>query len=102
MSLMDEFKKTIGERDKRIAYLESEVEKYLAMTRREKTEYHKMAERIAELEHDVKMRQRDNDELNIYLRKLERQLAEAQAEIQALRKQRDAGQWYPMQGADND
>ena len=28
---------------------------------------------------------------------LERQLAEAQAEIQALREQRDAGQWYPMQ-----
>ena len=43
---VDDLRKIRDEKDKRIAFLESEVEKYQAMTRREKTEYHKMAERI--------------------------------------------------------
>ena len=62
----------------------------------------RQAERIAELERENKRLDDHAKKWGIKAQQAEQQLTEAQAEIQALRKQRDAGQWYPMQGADND
>ncbi len=77
-----DLRKIRDEKDKRIAFLESEVEKYLAMTRSEKTEYHKMAERIAELEYNLGMSRGNVDDLRKIRDEKDKRIAFLESEVE--------------------